>query len=169
MERAGNFPDREACSASDGFWCPASSPGLCQVPAVMSRIQAEAGHMVLRVSLLIPLSTKSWRHRAFLYLRENIIALDLTGRDWPLTHHHTALWNEASAVVFPVEGEGGAQTINMAPFKCQTLQFRSDLRFMGNATEKSFLTTPTPHQCYKTEYVVNPMHGEVHGASVRRC
>ena len=151
-----------------GCGCPAPSPGLCQVPAVMSRIQAEAGHMVLGVSLLIPLSMQSWRHGAFLYLCENVIALDLTGRGWPLTHHHTALWNEASAVVFPVEGEGGAQAINMAPFKCQALQFTSDLRFMGNATEKSFLTLFPPPQCYKTEYVVNPMHGEVHGASVRR-
>lgn len=151
-----------------GCGCPAPSPGLCQVPAVMSRIQAEAGHMVLGVSLLIPLSTQSWRHGAFLYLCENVIALDLTGRGWPLTHHHTALWNEASAVVFPVEGEGGAQAINMAPFKCQALQFTSDLRFMGNATEKSFLTLFPPPQCYKSEYVVNPMHGEVHGASVRR-
>ena len=69
-------------------------------------------------------------------------------------------------MVFPVEGEGGAQAINMAPFKCQALQFTSDLRFMGNATEKSFLTLFPPPQCYKTEYVVNPMHGEVHGASV---
>ena len=49
---------------------------FAQVPTVMSRIQAEAGHMVLGVSLLILPSTPS---RAFLYLQKKVIALDLTG------------------------------------------------------------------------------------------
>lgn len=47
-----------------------------QVPAVVSRVPAEAGHMVLGVSLLILPSTPSW---AFLYLQEKVIAFDLTG------------------------------------------------------------------------------------------
>lgn len=49
---------------------------FAQAPAVMSRIQAEAGHMVPGVSLLIPPSTPGW---AFLYLQEKVITLDLTG------------------------------------------------------------------------------------------
>lgn len=49
---------------------------FAQVPAVTSRIQAEAGHMVLGVSLLIPPSAPMW---ASLYLQEKVIALDLTG------------------------------------------------------------------------------------------
>lgn len=116
-----------------------------QVPAVMSRVRAEAGHMVLGVSLLIPPFTLTW---AFLYLQEKVIALDVTGQAWPLTYHHAALWNEASAVS-GLLGEGeererregvDAWAINMEQFNCQALQFTSDPRSMGNAMGKSFST-----------------------------
>lgn len=140
-ERAGKFPEIDACSARNGSGCTSPSAGLCQGPAVMSRIRAEAGHMVLGISLLLPLSTQGWRCGTFLYLQEQIIALDFRGWAWPLSHHHAASWNGAPALGLWGEGEGrrarGACAVNMAQFKCQALQFTSDLRFRGKATGKA--------------------------------
>lgn len=169
-ERAGKFPEiDEWLEMAVGALCQALA--FAQVPAVMSRVQAKAGHMVLGVSLLIPPFTPTW---TFLDLQEKVIALDVTGRAWPLTYHHAALWNEASAVSgLPGEGEGreeregrDAWAINMEQFNCQALQFTSDLRSMANAMEKSF-STPLS-SCYKIEYVINSMLWQVHGASVKK-
>lgn len=69
LQRAGKFPEIDEGLARNGCGCTVPSIGLCQVPAVMSRIQAEASHMVLGVSLPIPHSSKSWRHRLFFICR----------------------------------------------------------------------------------------------------
>ena len=63
--RAAHLASIRQMSRQVSYGSAGDYPGLCQVPAVMSRIQAEAGHMVLGVSLLIPLSMQSWRHGHF--------------------------------------------------------------------------------------------------------
>lgn len=160
-ERAGKFPEIDECSARNGCGCTAPSTGVCQVPAVMSRIQAEAAHMVLGVSRLIPPSTQSWRRGAFLYLQEKVIALNFTGWAWPLTRHRTALWNEASAVVLLVEGEGRREgEPELSTWHSLNVR-RCNLQVIWDSWEmqrKSHYLPPSP-SCYKIEYVVNRVHG----------
>lgn len=137
-ERVGKFPEIDEYLAGNVCGFPEPSVGLrpgarCDVKD-MSRSWPYGSRSLSAHS---PLHSKS-ETQAFLYLREKVIAFNLTGWAWPLTHHHAALWSEASAVVLWWGGEGGAWAINMAQFKCQVLQFTSDLRFMGNAVGKSF-------------------------------
>lgn len=78
LQRAGKFPEIDEGLARNGCGYTVPRVGLCQVPAVMSRMQAEASHMVLGVSAHSTLHSEL-ETQAFLYLQGKVIALDLAG------------------------------------------------------------------------------------------
>lgn len=145
-ERAGKFPEINECLARNGCGCTVPSIGLC--PGARRDAKdtswnwpygswSLSAHSALHSEWGFSLSAGEGN-----CFRLNRLSLTL---DSP--SRRIMKWGISSGLL--VEGEGGeeegsAWAINMAQFKCQALQFTSDLRFMGNAMEKSFSTPLSP-------------------------
>lgn len=118
------------CDVKDASWsCPYGSHTLSAHSALHSEVE-------------------TW---AFLYLQEKVIAWDLTGCIWPLTHHYGALWNEASVLVSQSRGRGGRRGERVVPELStrHTLNVRlCNLQVIWDSWEmqwKSHCWVPLPH------------------------
>lgn len=139
-ERAGKFPEIDERLARNGCECTAPSIGLC--PGARRHVKdtswswpygswSLSAHSALHSALGFSLS--SGEGNCF---RLNRLIFTLDSPSCCIMK-----WGISSGLLVEGGGEkGGAWAINMAQFKCQALQFTSDLRFMGNVMEKSFST-----------------------------